>query len=50
VLGLAWLAKALHPDLFRNLNITNMAATFYKEFFNLSINEVHITGDLGTGA
>ncbi len=46
VLGLAWLAKTLHPNMFKNLNITSMAATFYKEFFNISIEEVHITGDL----
>lgn len=49
VLGLAWLAKTLHPNAFKNLNITNMAATFYREFFNISIKEVHITGDLESG-
>jgi len=46
VLGLFWLAKLLHPHLFAGLNITKIAASYYKEFFNLSISKVHIIGDL----
>ncbi len=46
VLGLYWLAKLLHPHVFANLNLTSIAANYYKEFFNLSISKVHIIGDL----
>lgn len=45
-LGLLWLGKVLHPQQFKDVNITEVAAHFYKEFFNLSISEVHITGNL----
>ena len=45
-LGLLWLAKVLHPQQFKDINITEVAAHFYKEFFNLSISKVHITGNL----
>ncbi len=45
-LGLLWLAKVLHPDLFKDVNVTEVAAQFYKEFFNLDISKVRISGDL----
>ncbi len=46
VLGLYWLAKLLHPGLFKNLNVERKAARFYEEFFNLSPSKVKLTGDL----
>ncbi len=45
-LGLLWLAKVLHPQQFKDINITEVAAHFYEEFFNLSISKVHVTGNL----
>ncbi len=45
-LGLLWLGKVLHPQQFKDVNLTEVAAHFYKEFFNLSLSEVHITGNL----
>ncbi len=50
VLGLYWLAKLLHPNLFKDVNITKVAANFYSEFFNLSISKVRISGDLNAVA
>ncbi len=46
ILGLAWTAKILHPDVFSDFNITSMAASFYKEFFNITIDQVTLTGDI----
>ncbi len=46
ILGYLWLAKVLHPKLFQNLNITKFAASFYREFFNVSIGTVKIVGDV----
>ena len=50
VLGLLWLGKVLHPQQFEDVNITQAAAHFYREFFNLSISKVHITGNVTVAA
>jgi len=46
VLGLYWLAKLLHPSLFKGLNVELKAAQFYEDFFNLSLSKVGLTGDV----
>ena len=36
ILGLAWLAGKLHPDLFSDVDIYKEAQTFYIEMYGLS--------------
>ncbi|MCR4419602.1 MAG: ABC transporter substrate-binding protein [Clostridia bacterium] len=40
VLGLVWLAKILHPDLFADLDPLQEANSFYKEFYGRTFSEV----------
>jgi len=42
ILGLYWIAKTLHPEEFKDINITEKADEFYKKFFGLSVDEVNI--------
>ena len=36
ILGLKWLAKQVHPDLFTDLDLEDMTRSFYRELYNLS--------------
>jgi len=36
ILGLKWLAKQIHPELFTDLNIENMTRNFFKDLYFLS--------------
>jgi len=50
ILGLQWMAKKIHPELFSDLDITEEAKRFYMEMYSLSeeaANEIisQITGD-----
>ena len=46
ILGLYWMAKTIHPEIFKSLNVKEEAANFYKKFYNLDINKIKIVGDL----
>jgi len=39
-LGLVWLAKALHPELFPNLDPLKEADRFYQEFYGRSFTDL----------
>ncbi len=43
-LGLLWLAKITHPDLFKNVSIWQYAKHYYKSFWGLDIKEVKLEG------
>ncbi len=43
-LGLYWMAKVLHPELF-DVDLKKFAEDFYKRFFGVDINEVQLKGD-----
>jgi iron complex transport system substrate-binding protein len=36
ILGLKWLAKQVHPELFADLNIETMTRSFFKDLYNLT--------------
>ncbi|QYZ79650.1 hypothetical protein E2N92_09510 [Methanofollis formosanus] len=40
VLGIKWLAKALHPDLFADVDVTADADAFYEEFYGTTFTEL----------
>ena len=44
-LGLLWIAKVIHPDIFKDLDLMKEAEYFYREFFNLRLGDVRIKGD-----
>ncbi len=46
ILGLYWMAKTIHPEIFGSLNVKEEAANFYKKFYNLDIDKIKIVGDL----
>ncbi len=43
-LGLLWLAKVTHPNLFKNVNLWQYAEYYYKSFWGLDIKEMKIEG------
>ncbi|MBS7605325.1 MAG: ABC transporter substrate-binding protein [Candidatus Bathyarchaeia archaeon] len=50
ILGLMWMAKKIHPDIFNNLDIREEAKKFYIEIYGLSQQDAekiidHIAGD-----
>ena len=49
ILGLKWLAKQIHPDLFIDLNIKDMTRSFFKDLYFLSDEqyETEIVSKLG---
>jgi len=46
VLGLYWLAKILHPDLFQDVYIQKIADEFYERWYGIDPGKVTIVGDL----
>lgn len=48
VLGMIWLAKLLHPDVFADLDVLEEADAFYKEFFGRTFTELGGKLDLPT--
>lgn len=46
VLGLYWLAKVLHPELFGDLDVRAKADDFYQKWYGIDPNKVEITGDM----
>ncbi|MCK5671801.1 MAG: ABC transporter substrate-binding protein, partial [Spirochaetales bacterium] len=36
ILGLKWLAKQIHPELFSDLNIEEMTRAFFKDLYFLT--------------
>ncbi len=46
ILGLYWLAKVLHPELFSDVDVKAKANEFYREFYGVAIaDKVKIIGD-----
>ncbi|MGC8706321.1 MAG: ABC transporter substrate-binding protein [Desulfurella sp.] len=43
-LGLLWCAKLLHPQRFKSLNLKSQADYYYKTFWNINPDEIHIIG------
>jgi len=43
-LGLLWLAKVTHPNLFKNVNLWQYAEHYYESFWGLSIKKIKIEG------
>ncbi len=43
-LGLLWCAKLLHPKDFESLNLKSQADFYYKTFWGINPNQIHITG------
>jgi len=40
ILGILWLAKILHPDVFADLDVLKEADAFHKEFFGHTFTEL----------
>ena len=45
ILGLAWTAKILQPQLFADLDLHQQADDFYQRFFDVRLEDVQIVGD-----
>ncbi|AIU70673.1 iron-siderophore ABC transporter substrate-binding protein [Thermococcus eurythermalis] len=46
VLGLYWLAKVLHPELFSDLDVKAKADEFYERWYGINPSDVNIVGDM----
>ena len=39
IIGIPWTAKALYPDRFQNLNMTNLTKEFYSDFYHYNLTD-----------